>query len=205
MKNFKNLMLGAVAVAMAAVGSAATIPVAATATYGTPNFGTGTTATWVSLSSLGATTPGALVNFFAVGSICFNPGAGSCVGGPDVAASGITNPIVGGFVASSGSTSFLSSGLGAINTISSGDWTNDFTNDFVVTAAGTGNVLVPNGANFVVFVFRDSFYNDNVDNGGDFGVNLSITNPQVVPEPATYAMMLAGLGAVAAFKRYRRS
>ena len=44
--------------------------------------------------------------------------------------------------------------------------------------------------------------------GGPTGLDLTGTvtaSPAAVPEPATYAMMIAGLGAVAAFKRYRRS
>ncbi|MEQ1948222.1 MAG: PEP-CTERM sorting domain-containing protein [Bryobacteraceae bacterium] len=44
--------------------------------------------------------------------------------------------------------------------------------------------------------------------GGPTGLSLTGSvnaNPTGVPEPATYAMMIAGLGAVAAFKRYRRA
>jgi PEP-CTERM motif len=214
MKKFtKTLMLASATLALASVGSAATIlSVGATQAYGTPTFGSHTTATWTSLSSLGGLlgitiTPGTTsLNFTAVGSICYNPGASACPsnGSGDVAVSGITNPIVGGFVSGiSGSTTFISSGLGGINT--SGDWTSDFSNDFVVTSAGTGNVVVPVGTTFVVFAFRDSYYNDNFDFGSDLGVSVDGANPSAVPEPATYAMMLAGLGAVAAFKRLRRS
>jgi hypothetical protein len=206
MKQFGRVaMLAVVITALASVAGAATIPVGATQTYGTPVFPGGTTsATWVALSSLGlgTITPGVtLLNFFAVGAVCFNPGAGSCT--TDVNVSSITDPIVGGFTASAGSTTFLSSGLGAANTIASTDWTNDFANDFWVTASGTGFVTVPNGANYLVFVFRDQYYADNVDlSPVDLGVNVTAS---AIPEPATYAMMLAGLGALAAFKRYRRS
>jgi hypothetical protein len=209
MKNFTKILTLAVAtLAMASVGAAATITlVDVHASYGTPLSPTGvTTAAWVSLASLGITTPGtSTVNFSAVGGLCFNAGGSPpCL--TDVAVSSITNPILGGFSAASSSTTFLSTGLAQFNTISSGDWSNDIANDFIITSSGTGVITVPTGANYVVFVFRDSFYQDNQDNSPiDFGVSSAVVNPGGVPEPATYAMMLAGLGAVAAFKRFRRS
>lgn len=213
MKTFaKSLILASATLAMAGVSVAATIPISATATYGSPLVNSGqTTAVWVSLASLASTlsttiTPGTTqLNFFATGGICFNPGGPPC--SVDVPVGSITNPIIGGFTATSGSTTFLSTGLAQFNTISSGDWSNDPANDFIVTAGGTGLVTVPGTAAWVVFVFRDQYYGDNVDlSPVDFGVNVTASGGGGgVPEPATYTMMLMGLGAVAAFKRYRRS
>lgn len=211
MKNLgKSLILAVVFVALASVGAAATIGIGATQTYGIPVVNAGqTAAVWVSLASLGTTlgttiTPGTtMLNFFATGGICFNGGGSPCV--TDVSVASLSNPIVGGFTAAATNV-FLASGLAGINTQATGDWTTDIANDFAVNSGGTGDVLVPVGANFVVFVFRDGFYQDNADNSPvDFGVNVTAVNPSGVPEPATYAMMMAGLAAIAGFKRYRRS
>jgi hypothetical protein len=78
--------------------------------------------------------------------------------------------------------------------------TNPF--DFVLTN-GTGlNVVVPATAHFLVVGVFDSFFKDNTD--PDHSLAVQITGPAVVmPEPATYAMLLTGLGGLLAFGRHR--
>jgi hypothetical protein len=61
-------------------------------------------------------------------------------------------------------------------------------------------VVVPQGAIYLIVGVLDSAYDDN--SSTLLGVNLSIPDdPPGVPEPATYAMMLGGLGAVWMLRR----
>lgn len=192
------------------------------ASYGTPAFGTADAPTIVSLSTLagdlgvGSLTPGASITFNAVGSICFNPTVQNCSSGSntnEVPVASISNPIIGGFLGAGGlGGGFISTASTTpCNTASgsgtcaggTGDWTADFANDFIVTAAGTGTIVIPTGATSIVFVFRDDLYTDNSDHSGTFGVQATVT--PAVPEPATYGMMIAGLSALVGFKRFRRS
>lgn len=81
-----------------------------------------------------------------------------------------------------------------------------FNNQFGInynSGNGTNLFLIPTTAQYLVVVLRDDYYQDNFDQSGTFGVDISIQNP--VPEPATYAMMLGGLGLLAGWRRLRRS
>ena len=181
-------------------------------TYGIPSGGGGVqTAVWIPLSTfgnLGTITAGTTqIDLVPVGSLCF---VACTAQSAETPVSSLTNPIfIAGFTTSSGSTSFLSTSLGTFDTSGggSGDWTNTFSNQFGINyngASGTGFFTIPSTAGFVVFVLRDSFYQDNLDVSGTFGVDVSINNP-VIPEPASYAMLLGGLGLLAGWRRFRRS
>ena len=182
-------------------------------TFGTPaGGGTTTSAVVVSLSSLAAyLVPGYSISFNAVGSVCFQPSVQFCNSssatneGP---VSGISNPIIGGFLGAGGlGGGFISTpGTTHVNLGSggTGDWTTDIANTFVVTSVGTGTISIPTGATSVVFVFRDAFYQDNADFSQTLNVDATFSAPGV-PEPATYGMMIVGLGALLTLKRVRRS
>jgi hypothetical protein len=159
----------------------------------------------VALSSYGSITPGTTqINLQNVGDLCFANGGSPCDSGSPQ--SSPANAILAGFSATSGSTTFISSTQPGFNTVSSSDWTGDFANDFIVTTSATGFFTIPVGAQYIVFVLRDAFYADNLDKDNNFGVLVDIQNPApAVPEPATYTMMLGGLGILAAVKRYRRA
>ncbi|HEV2200564.1 MAG TPA: PEP-CTERM sorting domain-containing protein [Bryobacteraceae bacterium] len=219
----KNLAMLAVMVGAASLASANsfTIGINPTASYGTPVFGVASAPTILSLSTLaadlgvGSLTPGTSITFNAVGSICFNPTVQNCSSGSntnEVPVGSIPNPIIGGFLTAGGlgagfistaSTTPCNTGAGPGSCGSgTGDWTADFANDFIVTAAGTGTIIIPAGATSIVFVFRDDLYSDNSDHSETFGVQATVT--PAVPEPATYGMMIAGLSALVGFGRYRR-
>jgi hypothetical protein len=206
-------VVGAASIASA---NSFTLPVGPQQSYGSPAFGSASASTIVSLSTLatdlgiGSLSPGDSISFNAVGEICFNPTGQNCSGSSsvnEVGVGSIVNPMIGGFLGAGGlGGGFIATGgTTLLNTgpIGTGDWTADFVNDFVVTAAGTGTITIPVGATSVVFVFRDNFYNDNSDFSGTLGVQANVAG--AVPEPATYGLMLAGLGALVAFKRVRRA
>jgi hypothetical protein len=185
-----------------------------TETFGTPLSGTSNPAVIVSLSSLASyLIPGYTIAFNAVGSVCFNPGVQSCSSASaanEMSVSSLTNPIIGGFVGAGGlGGGFISTSLslsGPQQTSVGNDWSSVIANTFIVTSAGTGNITIPVGATGVVFVFLDQMYSDNSDFSHTLNVDATFTAPIVgTPEPATYGMMLAGLGGLVAFKRLRRS
>jgi hypothetical protein len=180
-----------------------------TQTYGTPSGGGATgTAVWIPLSAfsgLGTITPGTThIDIVPTGAVCFT----NCGTNPQTPVSSLGTPIfIAGFSASGSSTTFLSTTLGTFNTGGggSGDWTNSFSNQFGISYNGnngTGFFTIPTTATEIVVVFRDNFYPDNVSTGGTLGVDVSISN---VPEPASYAMLLGGLGLLAGWRRFRRS
>jgi len=208
-------VLGIITVLALAAGVCSAAPflfeqVNPTQTYGIPSGGGSVnTAVWIPLSAfsgLGTITPGTTqIDILPVGAVCFT----NCGTNPQTPVSGLGTPIfVAGFSASASSTTFLATSLGTFNTGGggSGDWTNTFSNQFGISYNGnngTGFFTIPTGANDVVIVFRDNLYSDNVATGA-FGVDVSIQNSSV-PEPASYAMLLGGLGLLAGWRRFRRS
>jgi hypothetical protein len=67
-------------------------------------------------------------------------------------------------------------------------------------ALGNGPTLkvIPAGATQLLLGFNDGWYNDNGS-----GINVKVTEIAAVPEPESYAMLVAGLGLLAFFARRR--
>jgi hypothetical protein len=84
-----------------------------------------------------------------------------------------------------------------------GDQSTIIPDDFqILNASGDGTtVVVPTDANYLIIGVLDSFY---ADNGGDLSVQLILDPDSGVPEPASYAMVLAGLAGLAVFRRMNR-
>ena len=66
---------------------------------------------------------------------------------------------------------------------------------------GGTTVVVPNSANFLIIGVLDSFY---ADNTGNLSVELTLDPSSGVPEPGSYAMVLAGVAGLVALRRLRR-
>ncbi len=75
---------------------------------------------------------------------------------------------------------------------------NDIAQDFKVTTSGI-TFTIPNGALYLFIGISDSFM---ADNSGNVSINITETI-QNTPEPATYFMMLGGLGALALARKFR--
>jgi hypothetical protein len=82
-----------------------------------------------------------------------------------------------------------------------GNIATDIPQDFAILGTGT-TVNIPAGAAYLFVVAHDSYYEDNSDPNHDFAVSIRLTTP--VPEPETYAMMLAGLGLLGFAGRRRK-
>ena len=211
--SFRILAILALMVGAAAFASAsAFISVDPTLSFGNTLFapgGNGGTPVYTAFTSLSGYASGDTVSFAAVGTACFNPSSPSnnCGTSSETPVSSLPNPIIGGFVTGNNPNGPFVGGPGLTGPQQSvvlANWTALFANTFIVTSAGTGNLVIPVGATGVVFVFLDDFYPDNTSFNSTLGVNATFTAP-TVPEPATYSMMLAGLGLVLAGKRFRRS
>jgi hypothetical protein len=206
------VMVGATSMASA---NSFTFGVNPTQTFGNPanpTTPTGvTTPTVYSLATLGADlglslSVGSTISFTAVGEVCNNPGVEGCSASNSTGERSVSSPlftyppIEGLFVGSSSAPS----GSTTSNLVTDGQWTANVVGMFDITAAGTGNIIIPTGATGIEFAFVDSYYADNSDASGTLGV-VANASGSGVPEPATYGMMIAGLGALVAFKRLRRS
>ncbi len=209
------LTVGATSLASA---NSFTIGVSPTQTFGTPGNPTTptgvTTPNVISLGTLGtdlglSVTPGTTIDFNAVGEACYNPNSQGCNGSSatnerSVSAITLYPPIEGLFICGGGNCAIPSGATASdLSAGGLGQWTGNVSGMFDITATGTGNIVVPVGATGVEFSFVDSYYADNSDFSGTLGVQASVASP--APEPATYGMMIAGLGALLAFKRVRRS
>jgi PEP-CTERM motif-containing protein len=161
-------------------------------------------------------TAGNTINLTAVGSMCFSGGNSNPAGCTQLGVGAIaTPPIIAMFTTSTfvdvpstlnrlSGTLLTSLGVNAVSTVCTnfGCVATDVPNDFGITAAGV-NVVIPNGALYLVLATYDSYYTDNLDRSPvDWGVNIAQAAP--VPEPATYGMLLSGLGGILAFRRFRR-
>jgi hypothetical protein len=215
---FRVLAVLAVMVGAASLASANsfTFTILATDTFGTPSNPTTptgvTTPTIYSLATLGtdlglSMSVGSTISFTAVGEVCSNPAVQNCNSSSstnEVPVSSIVShpPIEGFFVGSSS----LPSGASVTNLSPTGLdlWTANVVGMFDITAGGTGNIIIPTGATGIEFAYVDSYYADNSDFSHTLGVQAN-ASASGVPEPATYGMMIAGLGALVAFKRLRRS
>jgi hypothetical protein len=196
-----------------------------TQTFGTPSNPTLPTGVTVpptyTLSQLdtflglgpGALTPGSTMSFTAIGEVCYSPGGQGCTGASTTGERSVSSsfftypPIEGVFLNCSGAgfTCAAPGGSATANLSPGGfnQWTANITGMFNITSLGT-TIIIPTGATSVEFSFVDSYYADNSDFSGTLGVQMGAAAGSV-PEPATYGMMIAGLGALLAFKRLRRS
>jgi hypothetical protein len=71
--------------------------------------------------------------------------------------------------------------------------------DPFIISNGPRSVVIPAGANSLQLGFTDGWYNDN---GGSLRVTVS--EIAAIPEPETYAMLLAGFGMLGFFARRRK-
>lgn len=78
-----------------------------------------------------------------------------------------------------------------------GAMASDITQDFAI---GNGTTLTaPVGGRYLFVAASDSYWGDNTDPNGDFQLRIT-----AVPEPATAALLMAGLGVVAGAARRRQ-
>jgi hypothetical protein len=150
---------------------------------------------------------GESLNITALGQFCF-------YGGPDCTE---YQPYIGGIFSSS-STVLSSNNLNRVSgAIASGlpnitdpglntyfgNQSTTIAQDFQVLDSPYGGttVVVPNSANFLIIGVLDSFY---ADNTGNLSVELTLDPSSGVPEPGSYAMVLAGVAGLVALRRLRR-
>jgi hypothetical protein len=160
---------------------------------------------------------GLTINILPIGGLCFvgtsltpsgsnvcnRPGGGAAIPEAILLGGIFTSDVVatiGPLTAANRLPNGINTGQGAFTTSMFFSGTNNTNpNDFVITN-GTGlNIIVPGTAHWLVVGVFDSFYKDNTDPTGTLAVR--VTAP--VPEPATYGMLLTGLGGLFAFRRLR--
>jgi hypothetical protein len=83
-----------------------------------------------------------------------------------------------------------------------GNLTTAIPQDFQVPTSAY-DVTVPVGATWLVVGVLDSYYCDNSDPNHNLGINIKVDPETLVPEPASYALFLAGLGGLAVWRRVR--
>lgn len=104
-------------------------------------------------------------------------------------------------------TGALASGLANINDPNTntyyGNQSTTIPDDFLILNSGSGGttVAVPAGANYLIIGVMDSYY---ADNSGNLSVQLTLDPNSSVPEPGSYAMVLAGIAGLLAFRQARR-
>jgi hypothetical protein len=69
--------------------------------------------------------------------------------------------------------------------------------DFLIPYVGV-TLVVPAGANYLFLAVYDSYYADNTDPNATLGIEVITPS---IPEPGTFAMLLAGAGGLLAFRR----
>jgi hypothetical protein len=225
----KVLLLALIAIAAVVPSSAApilcattTCTILPTATYLTaagPFNGTsfsqdGTDPVYIDLQALGLTT-GNVITLTASGSINYTTGTTNLTASPNLGGvfssstsyqsnSLTANRVTNALAAPSGTTAATSSTyVGGTSVTLYGNIQTDITQDFLIFQGAGTTFTLPNIATYrYLFVgLVDNYYADNT--GGP--LTLRITSPALVPEPATYALFLSGLGALVAFRRYRKN
>lgn len=149
----------------------------------------------VSLSSLGLQ-PGEEISMQAFGDFCYY--ATNCF--RDLVP---PQPILGLFSTSSTllSSSLLNRVPGAIGGVGTpaftgptffGDLPTDIPQDFLIPQiAGSTDITIPAGANFLFLSVTDSYYGDNIDRDQEVGVRISQTSS--VAEPSSLVLVGCGL------------
>jgi hypothetical protein len=210
MKNFKRILgLSLMLTVGAGLASASAFVQTSVLDSWLSGTGAGSNVTHATIANLNGGTYGSVggtitagvttINIVAVGDICFN-GLGqtpsACAAGNQVAVNGTS--VIAYFA--DGSGTLISSGQSDASTVP-----NSINGDFFIPIGGGLNILVPSTATQIFLAYNDSYYPDNSDTNNNFGVNISFVNNATVPEPATYGLMIAGLGGLLALKRFRRS
>ncbi len=163
------------------------------------------------VGGLGLST-GSVINLFAEGDMCFSNGT-SCMSpsfGGVFSSSALfesnhftLNRVINALSAPSGTTD------AATGTTSVGSFNTNISQDFMIFQGSGTQITLPNISTYrYLFVgILDSLYSDNTD-GGTLPVDLQLrltAASSAIPEPGTYGLMLSGLGALLAFRRYRKN
>jgi hypothetical protein len=88
-----------------------------------------------------------------------------------------------------------------------GELPTDIPEDFEVSnfdgTMTSATVVVPAGARFLFVAAADSFFSDNADPDGDFGVRITV-EARAIPEPSSLLLALLGVLSTAGLLRHRR-
>jgi len=148
---------------------------------------------------------GDVIRLTALGDMCFNNGS-SCQSptfGAVFSSSALfesnnvtTNRVINALSAPGGTTGVVSP------TTVNGGFNTDISQDFLVYQISGTVITLPNinQYRYLFIGIVDSYYGDNSDLDNNLQVQLA-----VVPEPATYGLLLSGLGALFAFRRFRKN
>ena len=164
----------------------------------------------IDLQTVGLTiTTGDIFRITAEGDLCFHNGV-SCQSpafGAVFYSSNLLDPnnlvlnrVINALSAPSGTTAAPDAG----NT-TNGNFATNITQDFLIFQGSGTTFTMPSTSTYrYLFIgILDRYYGDNSDGRNvtnDLQVRLS-----VVPEPGTYGLLLSGLGALIAFRRYRKN
>ena len=151
---------------------------------------------------------GDVLRLTAMGDMCFNYSAGcqSPYFGGVFSSSAlfdtnnlVLNRVINAQSAPGGTTPGVNS-LGLLTT--NGGFDPNIAQDFTIFQAAGTSFVMPNISTYrYLFVgILDNYYGDNTDPDQNLQIRLT-----VVPEPGTYGLFLSGLGALLAFRRFRKN
>lgn len=162
-------------------------------------------------TAIGTLTAGQSYSVTATGTadLCAGCSAGNLIFAPDgtpVSATGAYagfNPSGKDYDVSIGTSAYGIGGAGKLYGALLGTFTATPTSAADYFTIGSGITLTADSDKTLYAVINDSFF---PNNSGSYSVSLSLSPPaSAVPEPATWAMMLVGFGAVGASMRVRKT
>ena len=149
---------------------------------------------------------GDILRITAEGDLCFNNGS-SCQAPSFGAVFSSTNLLDNNNLLLNRVTNALNAPAGTTaapdaGTTTNGGFATNIAQDFLIFQGSGTQFTMPNiGVYRYLFIgILDRLYGDNSDLDNNLQVRLS-----VVPEPGTYGLLLSGLGALIAFRRYRKN